>query len=134
MHTIATITASSIFVILGTIHLVYTFYTKKFDPRNKDVIGVMNSTSLMISKDLNMWKTWIGFNASHSLGMMYFGLINIILAILFHAKENPVDLLISILNIAFSLSFLILAKRYWFKIPLIGAFCATVLFILAALM
>ena len=114
MHTILTIAASSIFAILGTIHLIYTFYTKKFDPRNKDLIIEMNNTGLVISKDLNMWKTWIKFSASHSLGAMYFGIINIIIAISF-SQESNVLMLISILDIAFSSSFLILAKKYWFK-------------------
>jgi hypothetical protein len=133
MHSILIITASFVYIILGVIHLIYTFCTKKFEPRNNGLISEMKNTSLVISKSASVWKAWIGFNASHSLGAIYVGLINIIIAISF-PKENNALLLISILNIAISGGYLMIAKKYWFKIPFIGIFIATVLFILSALL
>jgi hypothetical protein len=35
----------------------------------------MENGLLVLTKETTMWKAWIGFNASHSLGMILFGVI-----------------------------------------------------------
>jgi hypothetical protein len=74
-----------------------------------------------------MWKTWIGFNASHSAGAIFFGALNMTLASQYFwiIQESVFIVFISML---FSLFFLFLAKMYWFKIPLIGVLLATACF------
>ena len=71
---------SSIFLILGTLHLYYTFFTHKFNARNKSVTDGMKNTSPVLTKETTMWNAWIGFNASHSAGAIFFGIINLVLA------------------------------------------------------
>jgi hypothetical protein len=56
--------------VLGCAHLLYTFYTNKFDARDEPVTSSMKNTSPVLTKETTMWKAWIGFNASHSLGAM----------------------------------------------------------------
>jgi len=68
MEKILIIIGASIFGILGTMHLLYTFFTNKFTARNQHVVEAMQSTSPVLTKETTMWKAWIGFNASHSLG------------------------------------------------------------------
>ncbi len=68
---------SVIFIILGVIHLLYTFFTNKFSSRNKNVIHEMKSSYPNLTKETTMWKAWIGFNASHSSGAMFIGIMNI---------------------------------------------------------
>ena len=69
------LTGSAIFLILGTWHLWYTFFTTKFNPRNKPVIEEMKNTSPELTRRTTIWKAWIGFNGSHSAGAIFFGLI-----------------------------------------------------------
>jgi len=125
--------ASSIFLILGTIHLVYTFFTNKFLARDNETNKRMNSTSPILTKETTMWKAWIGFNASHSMGAMFIGLINIILVCQhFEVYQNSFNILL--LDICTGIFYLFLAKRYWFKIPLVGILIATCCFIIALLL
>jgi hypothetical protein len=90
----------------------------------------MKSTPVRISKETSMWKAWIGFNASHSAGAIFFGVINSLLV--FHyfwiIKES---VFILFLTSSFVLFFLFLAKAYWFRVPLIGVLIATLCFALS---
>lgn len=127
------ISGASIFLVLGTIHLCYTFFTTKFDPRNKNLIDEMKDTSPRLTNETTMWKTWIGFNASHSSGAIFIGLINIILAIEnFSILEN--SFLLSFCTIVTSVFYLWLAKKYWFSIPFTGILIATACFIVSPLL
>ncbi len=127
------ISGASIFLVLGTIHLYYTFFTTKFDPRNKNVIDDMKNTSPRLTNETTMWKTWIGFNASHSSGAIFIGLINIILAVEnFSILEN--SFLLSFCTIVTSVFYLWLAKKYWFSIPFTGILIATTCFIISPLL
>lgn len=121
---------SAIFFILGTLHLYYTFFTGKFNPRNKNVIEDMKNTSPQLTNETTMWKAWIGFNASHSAGAIFIGLINILLAAEnFSVIEN--SFLLSLCTILTSVFYLWLAKRYWFSIPFIGILVAVCCFIIS---
>jgi hypothetical protein len=126
------ITGSCIFLVLGTIHLVYTFFTDKFLTRNSETGYWMKKDFPVLTKDTTVWKAWIGFNASHSAGAIFIGLINIIIAIqYFELYQKAISLLI--LNDITVLFYLYVAKRYWFKIPLTGIFVTTICFISATI-
>ena len=127
------ILGSLIFLSLGSIHLWYTFFTNKFNPRNKSVITDMKNTSPILTKDTTMWNAWIGFNASHSAGVIYFGLINMLLA----AQYFPIlqnSLLIILLTIVTVLFYCWLGKKYWFRIPFTGIVIAAGCFIIATVL
>jgi len=62
------IVGASIFGILGTIHLVYTFYSNRFNAFDPAVTKAMKNTSPILTKETTIWNAWVGFNASHSLG------------------------------------------------------------------
>jgi hypothetical protein len=121
---------SAIFFILGTVHLCYTFFTTKFDPRNKNLIEEMKNTSPRLTNETTMWKTWTGFNASHSAGAIFIGLINSILALEnFSVIEN--SFLLSLCTILTTVFYLWLAKKYWFSIPYTGILIAVCCFIIS---
>ena len=125
--------ASSIFLILGSIHLIYTFFTNKFLARDGEATRKMKTTSPILTKETTVWKAWIGFNASHSLGAIFIGLINILLVTQhFEVYQNSFNILL--LDICTGIFYLFLSKRYWFKIPLIGILIATCCFIVAMLL
>lgn len=127
------IIGSTILLLLGTIHLVYTFFTNRLSPRSNTTIEVMKSEYPVLTKDTTMWKAWVGFNASHSAGIIFFAKINIFIALYaFELFQESVHILI--LDNGFMLFYLFLAKKYWFQTPLIGILLASIFFFMATLM
>ncbi|MEE2730691.1 MAG: hypothetical protein VYA55_07690 [Pseudomonadota bacterium] len=119
--------------LLGTIHLIYTFLTDKFSPHDATVADAMKSTSPRLTKDTSMWNAWVGFNASHSLGLMLLSATYIPLT-LCHFEAVESSLWFSILPVAAGSIYLCLAYRYWFKIPFWGILVALVCFVGSALL
>src|SRR5678816_2086086 len=70
---------------LGVLHLVYTFHGPKLTPRDPDLQARMAEVHPVITRQTTMWRAWVGFNASHSLGAMLFGLVYGYLGLL-HAR------------------------------------------------
>lgn len=128
MAQILIITGSTIFGALGTIHLIYTFFTKRLDPKESTAIQAMKESKLNLTGQTTVWDAWIGFNASHSLGAMFFAAVYIPLSVsAFATIENSIWL--SILPVLVGVSYGVLAKRYWFHIPLIGILLSCACFI-----
>jgi hypothetical protein len=127
------IAGSTIYLILGCLHLLYTFSGKKLFPRDDRMIKDMQNVSPVISKKTTIWKTWIGFNASHSMGGIFFGVANIIFAVLyFHLLKD--SYLLQLLTISTSLFYFFLAIKYWFRVPATGITIASLLYITAFIM
>jgi hypothetical protein len=110
---------STIMVILGIIHLILTFLTDKFSPKDALLENAMRKTSPILTNDLTMWNGWQGFNASHSLGIIIFGLINIYLVFRYF-KVLQFDNVYFFFNIIVIGAYIFLAYKYWFNIPLFG--------------
>lgn len=122
------IIGASIFGLLGCAHLIYTFFTDKFNAYDPDVTVAMKNTSPVFTKETTVWRAWVGFNASHSLGTILFAAIYIPLAfshIQFIVNNSWFAVLPSIIGF----SYLFLAKNYWFKIPFIGILISTICFV-----
>jgi hypothetical protein len=122
-----TISAGIIF-LLGLVHLAYTYFDDKLHPRDPDLLARLKTTSPVISRQTSMWKAWIGFNASHSLGAVLFGVIFGYLAIqqpmlLFHSYFLGFTGLIALG------AYLAMAKLYWFTRPLQGISLAFLFYI-----
>src|ERR1700738_473157 len=67
--------SASIVFTLGVVHLVYTFWGPKLTPRDPALQVSMSQISPVITKETSMWRAWVGFNASHGMGAILFGLI-----------------------------------------------------------
>ena len=66
-----------------------------------------------------MWRCWVGFNASHSMGLILFGLIFGFLA-LAHGQllfRSPFLLVVGLVVLG---GFVVLSKVYWFSAPFTG--------------
>jgi hypothetical protein len=122
------ITGAFIVLALGTIHLAYTFFTDKFSSRNANVVDEMKKSYPRLTNKTTLWKAWMGFNASHSAGAIFIGLVNIILAVQYFQflKQSYLLLVVNIITIAF---YLFLAKQYWFKIPFTGILITLLCFV-----
>jgi hypothetical protein len=117
-----------ILFMLGILHLKLTYVGRKLWPRDDTVRAVMLDSSPRITDELNMWQAWKSFNASHSLGAMLFGLVYGYLAV------EPTRLLFSsyvlqMVGAATLLSYVVLARRYWFITPFVGTTLALLLFV-----
>ena len=111
--------SASIVFALGAIHLVYTFRGPELTPRDPALQVSMNQISPVITKETTMWRCWAGFNASHSMGLILFGLVFGYLAFV-HCQllfQSPFLLFV---GFAMLVGFLVLCKVYFFSAPLRG--------------
>ena len=128
MEQLLIIIGASIFGILGFAHLVFTFFTDKFNAYDENVTKSMKETSLVITKDTTVWDAWVGFNASHSLGAILIAAIYVPLA-LFNMSVIEDNIYYSLLIFGVSLVYLGLAAKYWFKVPFVGIAIAATCFL-----
>lgn len=119
-------------LLLGVVHLVYTFYGPKLLPRDRDLITRMQETNMVLTTESTMWNAWIGFNASHSFGAILFGAVYGYLALAHVAFLFQSTYLLS-LGLLMLFGYVVLAKRYWFSIPFRGILLSAVLYVLALL-
>ena len=111
--------SASIVFALGAIHLDYTFRGPELTPRDPALQAAMNQISPVITKETTMWRCWVGFNASHSMGLILFGLVFGYLSLV-HGQllfQSPF-----LLTVGFSMlaGILVLSKVYFFSAPLRG--------------
>lgn len=118
---------------LGTAHLVLTYRGPKLLPRDRSVREAMAATSMVITSQTTYWRAWIGFNASHSLGLMLFGLVYGYLA-LAHPALLAGSVFLQALGFVVLLAYIVLAKLYWFVTPLAGMSLSLVLYVAGILL
>lgn len=120
--------SATIILALGTLHLVYTFRGRKLHPLADATVQAMRTDRMRITDETTVWNAWIGFNASHSMAAILFGLVFGYLA-----TSQPVMLRQSVFLQAVGVVFLaglaVLGKRYWFSIPFRGIVIALVAFV-----
>ncbi|NLR82781.1 LIC_13387 family protein [Chitinophaga eiseniae] len=123
-------TGSAIIGLMGLSHLRATLWTNKLFPRNEKLIEEMRDSSLLISEKLMMWKSWIGFNATHSSGTAFIGIGNFYLALncFVFLRSSQFLLLLTILTVGF---YVWVAWKYWLSVVLIMLSVAWVCFIVA---
>lgn len=120
--------SAAIVLTLGTIHLLYTFWGPKLRPRDSAVQAAMSATHPVLTRKTTMWRAWIGFNASHSLGAILFGLLYGYLALAHPAVLFQSAFLLA-LGLGMLAAYLLLAKLYWFSIPFAGILIAFIWFV-----
>lgn len=118
---------SAILGLLGTVHLLYTLFTDRFEPRDAAAGAAMRATSPRLTRHTSVWSAWVGFNASHSLGAMLFGAVYGLLA-LAHPDWLRASPALLAVGLATCTAYLALALRYWFRTPLAGIALATLCF------
>ncbi len=111
--------SASIIFTLGVVHLVYTFWGPNLTPRDPALQLSMSQTSPVITKETTMWRCWVGFNASHSMGLILFGLVFGFLAVA-HAELLFQSPFLLVVGLAMLGGLVVLAKVYWFSAPFIG--------------
>ena len=111
--------SASIILTLGVVHLVYTYWGAMLTPRDPALQISMSQISPVITQETTMWRCWVGFNASHSMALILFGLVFGFLA-LAHGQllfRSPFLLAVGLTMLA---AFVVLCKLYFFSSPLTG--------------
>ena len=105
--------------MLGIIHLTYTFWGPKLTPRDPTLQVSMTQVSPVVAKETTMWRCWVGFNASHSMGLILFGLIFGFLA-LAHGKLLFQSTFLLVVGLAMLAGLVLVSRLYFFTVPFIG--------------
>jgi hypothetical protein len=121
--------SAAILLLLGTVHLVYTFTGSKLHPRDAALEAMMQVVPPVISRETTMWRTWIGFNASHAFGALLFGAIYAYLPLV-HGEFFFKSGFLVILGLVTLAGYVALARLYWFSVPFRGLVAATTLYVL----
>src|SRR5215475_14010573 len=115
------ILGGSIACVLGGLHAIYTLLDLRnprwLVPVDPLVAQAMANSALRLSRGAtDMWRAWIGFNFSHSLGV----LLTAALAIWAGSRINALPAGIMPALTLIGCVYLVLALRYWFRSPAIG--------------
>ena len=134
MPAILLVGGGSIFGVLGLLHAWFTFRDmarpRRLVPEDPAVADAMAATGLRLARGgTTMWRSWVGFNFSHSLGLLVFAAGTIALGLGLDSVRVPQSLLI--LPPAIGSAYVLLAVRYWFRIPAAGTALGTLCFMIA---
>jgi hypothetical protein len=116
------------FLFFGSMHLAYTFFTDQLTPIEGQMETAMKHVAPRISSGTTMWKAWVGFNVSHSMGLMLFGLIYGYLTV-YQWEALRRSYFLSGLGLLVLVGYVVLARVFWFSDPLIGVSAATLLYV-----
>lgn len=128
--------AGLLMAALGSIHLLYTLRGQRLDPVDHTLIVAMRRTPMHITRETDMWRAWLGFNASHSLGVIGFGTMLAGLAVS-DAQLFSGHPLLAIWALAIVAGYLWIARVCWFSVPrrgLLTALCLLAAGLLAMLL
>lgn len=113
------VASAAIIFALGALHLRYTFSGPKLRPRDPELEDRLKTALPVITRQTTMWKAWVGFNASHGLGALFFGAVYGYLALAESALLFRSTYLAVIGGLLLG-AYVVLAKRYWFSAPFRG--------------
>jgi len=125
--TLIAISAATV-LLFGSMHLLFTYNGPKMHPRDPAVTAAMQATSPIITRETTIWRAGIGFHATHSMGLMLFGLIYGYLALAHPAMLWQSGFLLA-LGLITLVAYVVLAKLYFFSIPFRGVTLATLLYV-----
>ena len=121
------ILGGTVFGVLGALHAVYTLLDlhnpRRLVPVDPSVAHAMANSALRLSGGrTDMWRAWIGFNFSHSLGVLLVAVLALWVG--FRTKMLPVGIIMPALTLI-GCVYEVLVLLYWFRIPAIGVAVGT---------
>jgi hypothetical protein len=121
--------SAMVILLLGITHLLYTFRGTQLHPRDPELTAKMMTVSPVITRESTMWRVWIGFNATHSFGLILFGALFGYLAVRHSAFLFDSWFLLA-LGFALLLAYAAVAELYFFAAPFRGIVIAMFLYLL----
>ncbi|MBS0549661.1 MAG: hypothetical protein JSR24_18045 [Proteobacteria bacterium] len=114
---------AAVFLFLGLLHAALTLRDlgtpRAFAPRDPALLQAMQQARVRLHPGINLWKAWMGFNLTHSLGLVLFGGVLLYVGLcapqLFAASAavQAVAVLVSVL-------YLVISAKFFFRTPVIG--------------
>jgi hypothetical protein len=126
--------AGAILVVFGVLHAIYTFLDirrpRRLVPDDSAVSAAMARSQVRLARGrLTMWRAWVGFNFSHSLGVVLFGVLCLFTGAVIATVAVPGWILL--LLVAIGLIYLAIGVRYWFRTPVAAIAVATTCLLVA---
>jgi len=123
-----------VFILLGLLHALYTYLDisrpRRLVPQDPAVAQAMAKSNLRLSGNgTTMWRAWVGFNFSHSIGVILFGTVCVGAGSVLGTIVLPAWILF--VFVAIALIYLLVGLLYWFRIPVAGIFLAVVCLLIA---
>jgi len=117
-----------LFAVMGIVHGVLTAADVRrptlFTPKDDAVRVAMTSTNIRFMRArTSVWNAWLGFNLSHSLGLLVFGVATVWLGL--NVERIQASKALLAMPSLVGLAYVFLAVRFWFYLPAIGATVAT---------
>jgi hypothetical protein len=111
------------FILLGTAHLfatpIHIGDRKGLSPSDPRLAESMLRARFRLTSRTDMWRAWVGFNFSHGLGALLFG-VSVLLVGRDQASFMAGAHLFLPFAVVGSAVYLVLGSLYWFRIPIIG--------------
>ncbi|RDJ25353.1 hypothetical protein DWF00_15880 [Bosea caraganae] len=126
-----------IFIALGAYHGFLTLRDistpRAFTPTDESVRRAMQESRVALNRSINLWDAWLGFNLSHSLGLIVFGGGLLTIAWLhFPVFARSPSLQVAALVVA--ATYFVLALRFWFWAPALATGICLACFLAAFLL
>ncbi len=119
------------YLVLGAAHALATPLRqgdrRGLSPRDPELAGRMAESPVRMTNRTNVWLAWVGFNLSHSLGALLFGLFVVVIGRSDASFASQAALCVPLAT-AVSAAYLYLATQYWFRTPILGCGFAFVSF------
>ena len=108
------------FASLAAIHLVLTLrdlrHPRYFKPIDEGLIPALKDTGVAVLAPApgaqTMWRAWLGANLTHSLGLLVFAVLLLVVAVHDYALVSDIPAF-QPLSIAVALSYVLIAVRFW---------------------
>ena len=103
---------------------------RAFTPPDPTLRQAMQQSSIRFRADINLWKAWLGFNLTHSLGLVVFGAAFLYVGIVAPSAFAS-SLLVQSFAVVVSAAYLVASNKYFFIHPVIGSALGVVCFLAA---
>ena len=122
------------FIVFGFLHAAATPQTpahaKGLSPRDPAIRDAMANDTILLTRRTTVWLAWVGFNLSHSLGLLLIGVVVVLIGRTSASFQAQAAVFLP-LAVLVSATYLVLGVRYWFRTPIIGISLASVCFLVS---
>jgi len=126
---------AALFGVLGVAHGVLTLQDlrmpRSFTPTDENLRRAMAEITLRLAPRTTMWNAWVGFNLSHSLGLLVFGTVFGALALRDFGMVAE-SLFLRLGAVVVGVIYALLALRFWFWVPAVLSAAGTLCFVVSA--
>ena len=123
------------FLLFGAGHGALTLrdvkHPRAFTPTDPALREAMQQSTLRFHRGWNLWKAWLGFNLTHSLGLIVFGGAFLHVGI-FEPQLFASSVLMQAVAVAVSAAYLLVSLQFFFSRPIIGSAIGLACFLAAA--